>query len=240
MFPVQVYLLDELLARFPGTARRHWYLSDGGHFENMGGYELVRRRLERIVIVDAEQDDGYSFEGLANLIRKARLDFGAEIEFLDEDQLDKQEHMDNSVRPHFGTLEQLRRGKWQEHDKTPLKGSRDKLLEADPTGFSRVHAALARITYQSPAGPETSAEPAESWLLYIKPTLTGDEPEDLIEYHKNHPAFPHESTLDQFFDEAQWESYRRLGQHIAEKIFGPESLLLTWMGAEIKYNSLEK
>jgi hypothetical protein len=58
------------------------------------------------------------------------------------------------------------------------------------------------------------------WLLYIKPTLTGDEPADLIEYHKNHAAFPHESTLDQFFDEAQWESYRKLGQHISEKILG--------------------
>ncbi|HSS49880.1 MAG TPA: hypothetical protein VLX28_13165, partial [Thermoanaerobaculia bacterium] len=228
VFPVQVYLLDELLARFPGTARRHWYLSDGGHFENMGGYELVRRRLDRIVIVDAEQDDGYGFEGLANLIRKARLDFGAEIEFLDEDQLD--DEVKGDVRREFGTLQQLRRGKWQEDEATPgSKGRRGKLLEVDPAGHSLAHVAMARITYSSPAGP------AESQLLYIKPTLTGDEPEDLIEYHKNHPAFPHESTLDQFFDEAQWESYRKLGQHTAEKLFGPESPLLGWMAAEIGY-----
>lgn len=223
LFPVQVYLLDELLARFPGTARRHWYLSDGGHFENMGGYELVRRRLDRIVIVDGEQDDGYGFEGLANLIRKARLDFGAEIEFLDEDELDAE--VTGDVREALGTLQQLRRGKWEEGEGKPgSKGRRGKLLEADPTGHSLVHAALARITYSSPAGPR------ESRLLYIKPTLTGDEPEDLIEYHKNHSAFPHESTLDQFFDEAQWESYRKLGQHIAEKVFGPESPFLSWMG----------
>ncbi|HEV7503720.1 MAG TPA: hypothetical protein VGS07_02295 [Thermoanaerobaculia bacterium] len=225
VFPVQVYLIDELLARFPGTARRHWYLSDGGHFENMGGYELVRRRLDRIVIVDGEQDDGYGFEGLANLIRKARLDFGAEIEFLDEDQLDGE--LKGDVRREFGTLQQLRRGRWQEDKDTSVsKGRRGKLLEVDPAGHSLAHVAMARITYSSPAGP------AESRLLYIKPTLTGDEPEDLIEYHKNHPAFPHESTLDQFFDEAQWESYRRLGQHIAEKLFGPASPLLEWMGAE--------
>jgi hypothetical protein len=211
-FPVQVYLLDELLARFPGTARRHWYLSDGGHFENMGGYELVRRRLDRIVIVDGEQDAESGFEGLANLIRKARLDFGAEIEFLDEDALD--DKVDSSIRREFGTLEQLKRGKWKEYEKPGSEGRRGELLEAGPAGLSLAHVALARITYAS------ASEAHESWLLYIKPTLTGDEPADLIEYHKNHAAFPHESTLDQFFDEAQWESYRKLGQHISEKILG--------------------
>jgi len=60
-FPVQVCLLDEFLARFPGTARKHWYLSDGGHFENLGGYELIRRRRPLIVIVDAEQDADFEF-----------------------------------------------------------------------------------------------------------------------------------------------------------------------------------
>ena len=55
------------------------YLSDGGHFENMGLYELVRRRCYRIVICDAEQDENYFFEGIANAIRKCRIDFGAEI-----------------------------------------------------------------------------------------------------------------------------------------------------------------
>ena len=32
LFPLQMYLLDEYTARFHGTARAHWYLSDGGHF----------------------------------------------------------------------------------------------------------------------------------------------------------------------------------------------------------------
>jgi hypothetical protein len=59
-------------------------------------------------------------------------------------------------------------------------------------------------------------------LVYIKPTLTGNEPPDLIHYRGTNPDFPHESTLDQFFDEAQWESYRALGELIGEKIFGKE------------------
>lgn len=215
VFPVQTYILDEFLARFPGTARRHWYLSDGGHFENMGGYELVRRRGDLIVIVDGEQDQEYSFEGLANLVRKARLDFGAEIEFLDEDALDAK--VDDCVRPFLGTLDQLRRGRWEKTPVAGSKGPRGKLLEADPRGLSLAHAALARVTYSPSAGPD------EARLLYIKPTLTGDEPVDLAEYHHTHPGFPHESTLDQFFDEAQWESYRKLGQHIAQKLFAQPS-----------------
>ena len=191
LFPVQTCLLDEFLARFPGVSRRHWYLSDGGHFENMGGYELVRRRLPMIIIVDGEQDTDFTFEGLSNLVRKARLDFGAEVKFLDEKSLEAE--VDDSLLSTIGTLEQLRR---------------------DANGISRSHAALAWITYDH-------GEKPASRLLYVKPTLTGDEPADVLEYHKGHPDFPHEPTIDQFFDEAQWESYRRLGEHIAETLFGP-------------------
>ena len=42
---------------------------------------LIRRRLPRIVILDAEADPAFSFGGLANLVRKARLDFDAHIDF---------------------------------------------------------------------------------------------------------------------------------------------------------------
>ena len=71
-------LTKELLGMVDDTSK-FVYLSDGGHFENMGLYELVRRRCYRIVICDAEQDENYFFEGIANAIRKCRIDFGAEI-----------------------------------------------------------------------------------------------------------------------------------------------------------------
>ena len=87
--PVQSYLLDEFFARFHGTARRWWYLSDGGHFENTGAYELIRRRLPLIVIIDAGADPDYTCEDLANLVRKVRIDFDAEIEFLNDRKLGK-------------------------------------------------------------------------------------------------------------------------------------------------------
>ena len=54
-------------------------LSDGGHFENLGLYELVRRECDLIVVGDGEQDDKYVFESLGMAVRKCRIDFEAEI-----------------------------------------------------------------------------------------------------------------------------------------------------------------
>jgi len=44
------------------------------------------------------------------------------------------------------------------------------------------------------------------------------------QYASVHPSFPQEPTADQFFDEAQWESYRALGDHQARRIFQPDVL----------------
>jgi hypothetical protein len=210
-FPVQTYLLDEFLARFHGSARQYWYLTDGGHFENLGAYELIRRRMRLIIIIDAAADPDYVFSDLANLIRKARLDFGAEISFLDQQSLD--DYVSGTVRKFFGTLEQLRRGTWTKEPITDPIASGERLSVAiEEERLSLAHAALAKVRYDGK--PD-----AKSLILLIKPTLTGDEPADVLRYHGANPSFPHQSTAEQFFDEAQWESYRKLGEHIAEQIF---------------------
>jgi hypothetical protein len=213
LFPVQSYLLDEYTARYHGTARRYWYLTDGGHFENMGGYELIRRRLRLIVIVDAEADPDYTFGGLSDLIRKARTDFGAEINFLEDEEVST--IMPLGFRHCFSSLENLRRGKWVEEHLPILNRKEAKRQTIDPVDharFSLAHAALARVNYDC-------REEAESCLIYIKPTIVGDEPLDVLQYHVEHASFPQETTVDQFFDEAQWESYRRLGEHVAAEVF---------------------
>jgi hypothetical protein len=217
-FPVQAFLFSEFTARFPGTAWPKWYLSDGGHFENMGGYELIRRRVRRVLIVDAEQDADYSYEGLAGLVRKARTDFDASIEFLSEEELDQK--VAPSIRKLFGTLEQLRRGTWTTQPGNPTKPDDPQTVfeETRLNRRSRARCALAKIRYAD-EGPEAP----EGLLLYVKPTLMGDEPADVLEYHENHPDFPHETTADQFFDEAQWESYRSLGRHVARALFLPKA-----------------
>ena len=216
VFPAHSYLLDEFVARFHGTGRRSWNLSDGGHFENLGAYELIRRRVPLIVIVDAEADPDYVFEGLGNLVRKARSDFHAKIRFLGEEEVLHWRKKDpDGCRRYFGTLDRLRRGSWDpgmkqcpddtEETEAPTFGG------ADRTGNSLVHAALAEICYEGRHEPD-------SILIYVKPTLVGDEPVDLKHYHEKHPDFPQQTTTDQFFDEAQWESYRALGDLIGRRV----------------------
>jgi hypothetical protein len=56
-------------------------------------------------------------------------------------------------------------------------------------------------------------------LFYIKTTMTGNEPEDLLAYRRNNPDFPDETTADQFFNEPQFESYRKLGEWIGDKFY---------------------
>lgn len=57
------------------------YLSDGGHFENLGLYEMVRRRCHMIVVSDGGCDEKCAFEDLGNAVRKIWIDFGIRIEF---------------------------------------------------------------------------------------------------------------------------------------------------------------
>ena len=92
--------------------------------------------------------------------------------------------------------------------------------QAPPAGEGRgLYWALARIRYTSvDKGPGVR----DGVLLYIKPTVYGDEPRDVLEYKKSFPAFPHQSTGDQFFDEPQFESYRMLGSHIMDQICGDD------------------
>jgi hypothetical protein len=61
--------------------KEYVYLSDGGHFENLGLYELIRRRCRLIVVLDSGCDPGFSFEDLGNALRKIRVDFGVTIDF---------------------------------------------------------------------------------------------------------------------------------------------------------------
>ena len=151
------------------------YLSDGGHFENLGLYEMVLRRCHCILVVDAGCDPRLTFEDLGNAIRKIRIDLGIDIEL---------------------NLDQIKR--------------------AEGARTSSRHHAIGTIRYDKVDDNATAGT-----LLYLKPSLTGNEPSDVQDYAARHSAFPHEPTSDQFFDEAQFESYRRLGEHVAQEVLRP-------------------
>ena len=165
-------LVRELLGRTNDTSN-YVYLSDGGHFDNMGLYELVRRRCRYIVICDSEEDGALNFGGIGMAIRKARIDFGVEVAL----------------------------------DLRPLQNKQD-------TEYSASHCVVGSVVYpEDPENPGT--------VVYIKSSLTGDEPADVLNYKKQHPVFPHDSTTDQWFTESQFESYRRLGHHVCFSVFEP-------------------
>jgi hypothetical protein len=147
-------------------------LSDGGHFDNLGLYEMVLRRCNLVVVCDAGADGEFSFSDLAQAIHKIRVDFGISIEF--------------------------------------SKGNEPK---------DRKNCAIGTIKYSDVDG--ISAK--NGTLIYIKPTLDGNESIDLINYKKKNSDFPHESTADQFFGETQFESYRTLGLHQIESICNGEN-----------------
>ena len=84
----------------------------------------------------------------------------------------------------------------------------DALLPDPTTRRSRRNHVIARICYPG-------AEPSEGLLVYLKPTLTGQEDVDLRLYRDTHPVFPHDATTEQFYDDTKIESYRHLGYHVA-------------------------
>jgi hypothetical protein len=175
-----MYLLFELAASTTDQSK-YVYLSDGGHFENLAVYELVRRRTPYIIACDGDADEGMTFGDLGNAIRKCRSDFGVEISI----------------------------------DPSPIK------LPAG--GFARLHGAVGKIHYPR----LLDGTPAfDGDILYIKPTITAQTPRDVLSYRETHPPFPDQTTADQWFDESQFESYRRLGLHSFRSlagIGGPES-----------------
>ena len=69
------------------------------------------------------------------------------------------------------------------------------------------HFAVGRIVYE---------DGQDGILLYIKATVTGDEPDYVLDYERRYPNFPHEATSDQFFSEEQMEAYRALGFHATQ------------------------
>jgi hypothetical protein len=86
-------------------------------------------------------------------------------------------------------------------------------LRADfETGHTAAHALMCRIKY-----------PGESdgLLLVLKSSVTGNESEFIRTYRAVNPEFPNQSTLDQNFNEAQFEAYRQLGSHAVDGLFEP-------------------
>lgn len=150
---------SEMLGVHLSPERDQILLSDGGHFDNLGLYEMLRRQVKFIVCTDASADSRYGLQAMAEIVQKARSDFNIEID-LDADTLMTQGAL--KTKPY----------------------------------------AVGKIYY--PDG-------RQGQLIYLKACLLDNLPVDLSSYAKLNPAFPNQSTSDQFFDEMQYDCYRQLG-----------------------------
>ena len=164
-------LFNEMLGR-ANDKRRDIYLSDGGHFDNLGLYEMLRRQCRRIVVIDADCDPDYHYADLGRALRMAAIDMNVKVDF---------------IAP-------------------VIKGE----ASLNATG------AVARITYH---------DKTRGLLLYLKPWRPQYMSADVLAYWADHNDFPHETTIEQFFEESQFESYRALGEQIVGQAFqGAEKL----------------
>ena len=171
-------------------------LSDGGHFDNLGVYELVRRKVKLIICCDGTADPEFSFTALQVLVRRIGADFGARVEF-----------------DIFNRLELL----IPRDPAPPRVDSRDPMTDAYPVGgkFAKQGYIKGKIIY--PDG-------TESTLILLKTTMIEGLGLQLKGYKGAHPDFPDQSTADQFFDEDQFDAYRELGYEIAEQMISRVNL----------------
>jgi Patatin-like phospholipase len=161
--------------------RKSVYLTDGGHIENLGIYELLRRRCAVIIAVDAECDPQMAFGSFNTLERYALIDMGVRIDL-----------------------------PWQQIADESLATSKAIDDKSDTPKHHGPHCAIGEITYPNDR---------KGILVYIKASLTGDENDYVFDYKKRYSDFPHETTLDQWFTEEQFEAYRALGFHAAHGLF---------------------
>jgi len=184
-------LYKELLGRF-GT-EKHWFLSDGGHSENSGVLALLERGCRFIIAADNAQDVDYSFGDLEILIRTARTDIGMEVRIAEPGQFPA------SLKPVADCFFNGKPGDWR--------------AAAKQTG-SEAFALLLKATdipRRVDGGRWKSRKSGTSYIVWIKPRCFDGLPADIATYAELNPDFPQQSTSNQFFGEAQWESYRRLG-----------------------------
>jgi hypothetical protein len=183
------------------------YLSDGGHFENLGLYEMVRRRCRFIIAVDAGCDPEFHFEDLGNAVRKIFIDLGIRITFDGLSKLKNRPATDESKPDCYKPL-----------NKAKNSGKNEGADEDDdaPTDNKIPYHAIGRVHYADADG----ADCEDGWIVYIKPAVhnAGNEGAGVRSYAAANDTFPHESTGDQFFSESQFESYRSLGLEIMNSV----------------------
>ncbi len=173
--------------------RRLLELTDGGHFDNVGLYELIRRRTKLIVVSDGTADNKFTFSDFGNVVERVRVDFGVTVRFRN-DAYDLRHILPQSA---------------EIVETDPAAKAFAKKFPLAQRGF-----AVGQIEYPDADGKKK----VYGVIVYIKSTLTKGLPADIYGYKSQNPTFPDQSTADQFFDEIQLEAYRELGYRLSKAV----------------------
>ncbi len=209
-------------------------LSDGGHFENLGVYELIRRRARLVICCDAGADPKTNFSDLRVLLSRIEEDFGATITFDGSPDASSATSSDvssananatqdpelNALIPE-GESQYPHLEAWLAKANTPKDAELNALIPKDESQYrdgvklaQRGHA-FGRIHYR---------DGTEGDFVLLKTTMIKGLDLGVRNYKLEHKGFPDESTGDQFFDEEQFEAYRVLGYDIASRMLEDEGL----------------
>ncbi len=172
------------------------YVTDGGHWENLGLVELLRRGCTEIYCFDASGDDVDSFFTLGEAIALARTELGVEID------IDPREMAPRGGSPQPESKRAKRRA---------VKGDPgDGKEEAEPRKSERSPAVCVGGTFTYPNG-------VQGKLVVAKLAVTDAMPWDVRAYADADDKFPTHSTSEQLYTDKRFEAYRALGRFAAWK-----------------------
>ncbi|SFY44293.1 Patatin-like phospholipase [Paracoccus pantotrophus] len=237
LFPVTTNLLRRVLnskTKNPVFVE----LSDGGHFENLGLYELVRRRCALIIVCDGESDPTTAYNNFTAAIRLIREDFAAEIEF----NMKIFDKGDGEFQP-SGPQHIVARKHENEYPKEVEFARRGYFLgtiryASQSQMKKRIRKVPAASHSKYGKAPEEKLGPEEGLLIYLKSALIPGLSISTRSYRGGHPEFPYESTTDQFFSMEQFEAYRDVGQKIAGQMLDETDLALLFKDGRPSWSGL--
>jgi hypothetical protein len=186
-------------------------LTDGGHFDNLGIYELVRRRVDIIVALDSEEDPSTSMSALASVCQRVMEDFNVVIDI--GDKADKLAPAGNMGYPPEAKFTD--RSFFITNVEYPACPASEltKAEDIDASTTSKPTQETATVSEQpATAAKVVSDDKAKiGKLVYVKSNMLKGLRFPVKGYKAQNPDFPNQPTVNQFFEPAQFEAYRELG-----------------------------
>jgi hypothetical protein len=185
------YFYKELLG-LHNILDHYLYVTDGGHWDNLGLVEALRVRPDEIIVFDSSGDPPGTYATLGEAKSLAEMELGVRI-VLDTAPL-------SSHTERQEPTPDKKQRKLRSRRKNGRQGpGRPETCFISGTAF-----------YEDPAGT--------CQITYCRALVTKDAPVDIAAFQAKHAAFPNHSTLKQLFDDETFEAYRALGFHSARSI----------------------